>query len=130
MIRSLTFWLCLAAIAGASCDKNEPRTCPVEGAVTLDQQPMSAGKIYFQEPGKPSTVLPIQNGAFKGEITQGSYRVEIRAFRPSVAPPGRDPSQWSGESNYLPSRFNIESTLTAEITQTGINRLAFAVESK
>jgi hypothetical protein len=109
----------------------------VSGTVTLDGNPMPEGEILFAGPGEVPQVLDIKNGSFEGQVTVGTKRVEIRAYRQvqAVAAGGmykgeEVPGGGSSKENYLPARFNSESELTAEVTASGPNKFSFPVTSK
>ena len=88
----------------------------VSGEVTFGGQPVRDGQIRFlPKPGTnaPVTIEPITEGRYStatsSGVPVGSYRVEIRAYDPSVpAPsgPGMPPRR-----QLLPTKYNTQSTL-------------------
>ena len=62
----------------------------------------------------------------------GKYRVEIGASRKSGRKVPHPISQQPIDEleQFLPERYNLQSTLTAEVTAAGPNRFEFALESK
>jgi hypothetical protein len=127
----LKFTLGISLLAGltlAGCGKGGPTRCQVTGSVTLDGQPVDGGEVLFIPSGGGGTpdACPIVNGAFKGEVSPGSKRVEINATKDTgeVAPDGLPDYQ-----NYIPKQYNVESTLTAEIKEGDSTPMNFALES-
>jgi hypothetical protein len=135
MLRRLLCFAPLAALLGmaAGCGSDVEKTYPVSGTVTLDGEPLADGEIYFVTPATGQIdILSIENGKFAGEAKAGSRRVEIRAYRVIEAQaadmPGYDPGE--SKENYLPAKYNDESTLNAEISADSPNdNLTFELES-
>ena len=80
---------------------------------------------------------PVQNGSFKGPVKPGKKRVEIRAYRDAKSQAagdmykGQEMPGGAGKENYLPGRFNTESTMSAEVSdKTGLTPNVFEVQSK
>ncbi len=130
-------WLVLAALATiAGCGGSERSA--VSGKVLLDSQPVEEGTISFVPTGK-STGQPvwgkIQSGSYaipaKEGPSNGAYRVEIRWPRKTGKKlPALAPFPESDEHvEAIPTRFNSESELTAEI-KPGNNLLDFELKSK
>jgi len=102
---------------------------PVFGAVTFDGSPMPDGYITFtpEGGGKPEAA-PIAAGKFELGLKPGPHRVEIEA------------SHFVGEKNpimglqpreqYVPARYNTETTLRSEVSTDGENAFAFDLTSK
>lgn len=106
-------------------------TLPVSGTVTFDGVAVGRGEISFvPTDGTAVAGGVIENGQFAFEAKPGSKRVEIRASRP--LPPERqsNPEMGTLYEDYLPARFNRESTLAAEVTAEGERVYAFALTSK
>ncbi|HQX49997.1 MAG TPA: hypothetical protein PLR25_08820 [Planctomycetaceae bacterium] len=104
--------------------------CIVSGTVNLDGAAIPEGEITFTSPGMGGAAIPIKDGKFEGQAAVGEKRVEIRAYRDG------EPVMMDGKpgpavrENYIPGRFNTESTLTAKVGATGAKDLKFDVESK
>ena len=105
----------------------------VAGSVQFDGKPMSEaeGEISFSIVGQAPVILPIKNGKFEGKGPVGDARVEVRAWRKGEpvmmdGKPVGDPVR----ENYIPAKFNTESTMTAKIGASGAKDLKFEVESK
>lgn len=131
IIRSITLVTgCVLCLCG--CVESGPRYYSVSGSVTLDGAPLPEGNILFtptdtslqQEPGT------IKDGKYTLKALEGSKRVEISA---SKIIPGSRTRGAGGEpvpEEYLPSRYNMQSTLTAEVKKSGENVFSFQLESK
>jgi len=132
------FCLVVLCFAPCGCQPSSPHkeeTYPVSGTVTLDGEPLAEGDIHFITKETASLdVLPIQGGRFEGQAKAGKRRVEIKAYRTEK------PAETSGQPtmpgadqptrvNYIPARYNTESTLTADVTETGPNQFTFELES-
>lgn len=139
-IRSL-YWLvpalaCLMILAG--CGKDSRRR-GIDGTVTLDGAPLALGYISFRpklgSPG-PTAGAEIIDGKYsiapQGGTFVGKFRVEITASRPSG---NKVPDRFTGKLvegyvQYLPTRYNDQSKLTAEVQAEGKNQFEFTLESK
>ncbi len=122
--------MCVLLI-GCGPSKKAREMQAVSGSVTLDGQPLSEGEIYFKTTAKGEIdVLPIENGQFQGEVGVGSRRVEIYAYHEKevVPMPGEPPEKT--RENYIPAAYNLQSTLTAEISPDSSVPLKFEISSK
>jgi len=120
--------LLLLAVAGG-CGPGGPKTYPVSGTVTFDGEVVADGYIVFT--GKSSTVPPatatIADGKYSLLATADTHRVEIQASR--FIGPENPIMGLRAKAQYVPERYNIESTLSAEVTPTGENRFPFELTS-
>lgn len=122
-----TCWLVvLGGVAGCS---NEPPTYPVKGTVTWQGQPLPDGHVVFKPDGQ--NIRPdadkITNGEFAFRATQGAKRVEIWANREK---PGQEKNKVMGlreKEQYIPKRYNSETTLKIEVKTTGENQYEFVL---
>jgi hypothetical protein len=116
----------------AGCGPSGPKTYPVSGTVTFDGQPLPTGFITFTptegdigpDSGK------VVEGKFEFRAQAGKKLVEINANRPQ---PGAkvEPSMGAVPfEQYIPEAYNINTTLTAEVTSGGENRFTFDLKSK
>jgi hypothetical protein len=110
-------------LAGCS-DPNGPVT--VSGQVTLDGQPIPTGSIRLiptEGTKGPVNGATIKDGAYevvaRDGVRPGTYRVEIRATRPTGAP---KPDHARGLEmfgdpieQYLPARYNEQSDMTLQV---------------
>lgn len=112
----------------------------IEGAVTFDGKPVRKGQIKFIP--TPAGVGPTAGAvitagryAVSAErgLMPGKYRVEITALRPAtekakaINPVTGAMETTSAMEAYIPSRYNVDSELTAEVTAGGANKADFAL---
>jgi hypothetical protein len=116
----------LSAIIG--CDAGNGKVL-VSGVVTFDGSPMPDGYITFTpEGGGTPEAAPIAAGSYQVAVKPGPHRVEVEA------------SRFVGEKNpimglqpreqYVPARYNSETSLRSEVTPTGENVFSFDLTSK
>lgn len=135
--RSMLSVLCLAMLAagcGGGAAGDAPETYPVTGKVTMDGQPVPEGSMIFEDPaGKDRSFgAMIKDGEFSTEMTPGKKKVQITATRQSKdktepGPAGGDPVP--ATEQYIPAKYNEQTTLEAEITADGPNELKFELTS-
>jgi hypothetical protein len=120
----------LAIILLAAGCSGGPRKYPVSGTVTLDGKSLEEGDVYFMplDPNIAAEAGHIQAGQFRFEAREGTMRVEIRASR--EMPGKRSPMGNIRKEEYIPSRYNRESTLEAEVRSSGENVYTFDLTSK
>jgi hypothetical protein len=125
-------WLGLLAIgvmlAGCQRQRTFAPTYAVRGSVTLDDKPLAEGAIAFISPESGDLqAVPIKDGHYEGQARAGARRVEIRAYRPRPGPkkPLEPPPH-----NYIPSRYNSETTFSADVTAEGPNVFDFDLRSQ
>jgi hypothetical protein len=111
----------------------------LEGVVTFDGKPLEKGQITFvPQAGTsgPTAGAEIIDGKFSipaaGGPFAGKFRVEITASRPGGQ---KVPDRFTGKlvdayEQFIPSKYNAESQLEAEIKADGPNRLEFALKLK
>jgi hypothetical protein len=136
---------CLLAIAGsfsvllAGCGGQGPLRLPLQGAVTLDGQPLPDGTISFLPVSTENGVAAggaIAAGRYLisagGGPTPGEYRVEILRMEPTGEK--QPDSLGDGETdvlrNAIPARYNETSELRATVTAEGPNRFDFHLSKK
>jgi hypothetical protein len=124
----------LAVLAGCGGGNSGLQKVIVSGTVTLDGSPIADGNVRFYPiEGTKGAVSggPIHDGVYaahgKGGVPVGRHRVEIQAYRPAKGQPAS--SEGASIEQYLPPRFNENSTLTAEVT-TETEKLDFALSSQ
>lgn len=145
-------WLQAARVLGLGCcvvmcGCNHDGRQSLEGTVTLDGQPLPTGDItFFPVPGTPGPTAggKIVEGRFsisaEGGTMAGTFRVQITARRKTgkqVFDPTAqmmDPNAKNGMidqyEQYLPSRYNQQSELTADVIQGGKNVFDFPLRLK
>jgi len=129
------FWVsCVvsALVFLGGCAPSGPKQTKVSGTVTLDGKPLDDGQVVLAHAaGHPPDVFSVKDGKFEGPAKQGKVRVEIRAFRPPApSPTPLQEESKPGPENYLPPRFNTGTSLTAEVTASGLNPSQFEVQSR
>lgn len=112
------------------CSPKPEPPVEVSGKVTLDEQPLAEGEIYFITPGMPPEVLPIKGGSFAGKATVGQRRVEVYAYREGKLPPTATMQSAPSRENFIPERYNSTSVLKEEVKKTGPNQFQFSLKSK
>ncbi len=115
-------------LAGCQRQRTFAPTYAVRGSVTLDKKPLAEGKIAFISPESGDLQdLSIKDGKYQGQVRAGTRRVEIRAYRPRQGPkkPLEPPPH-----NYLPERYNAETTLSANVSAEGPNTFDFDLGSR
>ena len=122
-------WLLLVALLG--CGSNDGRLA-VDGSITLDGKPLSAGVISFRPvlADKATTAgSGIEEGRYRipaaGGLMPGEYKVVVQAFEET----GRmvDDPQFGQTPETVPVKFNEVETLRATVTADGPNRFDFAL---
>src|SRR5262249_35475108 len=121
-------WLVVIGSGLYGCGPSEPAPVPGSGGVRLGGAPLPSGEIYFV--GRDGSVPEggaINEGKYSLKARPGSKRVEIRAFRRVEPPPPKkiDPMQ-----NYIPDKYNADTTLSAEVTVAGPNYFEYDLQSK
>jgi hypothetical protein len=118
----------------------------ISGNVTLDGKALASGTIQFTPSGGDKSGVtvaggsPITNGRYSIErekgLVPGTYKVAVNAAGASPdaaagkpAEPGR-PTRTSRPTELIPSKYNGETKLTAEVKKGGPNNFEFALESK
>ncbi|NIL98454.1 MAG: hypothetical protein GTO62_15330, partial [Planctomycetales bacterium] len=71
--------------------------------------------------------LPIFNGQYSGDVEVGERRVEIASIKVETQDHGGMTSRV--ETNVIPAKYNTNSTLTANVSQTGPNEFDFELTS-
>ena len=110
----------------------------LEGTVTLDGAPLAEGQITFvPQPGTkgPTAGGPISEGYFSiphdGGTFTGTFLVKITATRKT----GKQVMNYALNEmideieQFLPLRYNRQSELTREVTDSGPNQFEFALKS-
>lgn len=135
-IRFATAMLVAALVSG--CGGAGGRQA-IEGTVTLDGVPLEKGQITFVPQGDtkgPTAGAEIVGGKFTiaaaGGPFAGKFRVEITASRPGgMKVPDRMTGKLvDGYEQFIPTRYNAESQLSADVKAGVENRFEFAVNLK
>jgi hypothetical protein len=126
--------LIVLGLACIGCGASTPEQAVVHGRVTYRGKPIDQGKIVFH-PIAPMKARPAGADIINGSYTikengpvLGKHRVEIHAYRKT----GRKVPDLMGDVSVpnrplvdetvslLPASFNVESTLTADITTSDV----------
>jgi hypothetical protein len=124
----ITLLCCFALLTG--CARTGPRTYKVVGKVTLDGQPLPDGNIQFLPDDRALSIDggSIEDGEFEFRAKPGQKKVSIRAARPDpkLKAVNGDPIP----VDYIPDRYNLKTTLTADVQASDDNRFEFQLTSK
>lgn len=134
MKRSAFLLLLVGLLVLGGCTSRARKTVAVMGTVNLDGKPLRDGLITLDgQDGIPPAVEMIKNGSFTAQITPGQKRVEIVSWKKNPNPPKViDPiiAPVDPNINVLPERYNTNTELTADISESGPNQLKFDLKSK
>lgn len=119
-----------ALIAFFGCGPAAPKVAKVSGTVKFEGAPLPKGEIMFSPAtGAAPAMAAITDGKYQLEAQAGRNRVEIRATRQSKAAPkntGGPGSENAGrDENYIPDRYNDNTSLSAEVSASGSNSFDF-----
>ena len=131
--------LCSAGCGGGSADGLDRKA--VHGRVTLDGAPLAKGMISFDPAEGPPGAVPaggvIVDGSYAIDPamgpTPGKYRVSIRSAGPDepvADAPGPTPKPKKPAADPIPKKYNVDSTLTAEVQPTGATTADFELTTK
>ena len=103
---------------------------PVTGTVTLDGQPLASAEVTFQpQDGRPSTGLTDQQGRYELVYSRDSKGAMIGSHTVRITTPTvDDDGNPLPDASPLPAKYNIESTLTAQVA-AGSNTIDFPLTS-
>lgn len=131
----------IVVIPGCQTGDELPRHA-VSGRVQLDGKPLESGSIQFlpiegSSPGGVSVSggTLINQGAYtigraKG-LTPGKYKVSITSAAGGTAPAEETPGPaLPPPKELIPAKYNVGSTLKAEVTATGPNTFDFDLSSR
>lgn len=114
--------LILILIPATGCGGDGLEKVIVSGKVTYDGREVDNGEILFYpiaDTKGPVSGGPIHDGWYKttgkGGVPVGRHRVQIRAFKANPEYKQDDPTSYAGRIQYLPDKFNKNSTLQVEI---------------
>jgi hypothetical protein len=109
---------------------NNDGLVPVSGTVSWNGEPIEKGMINFfpTDASKRPHGEKIVDGKFAFRASPGEKRVEIFADRPVGKP---DPvMNLQRYEQFIPTRYNEETELTASVASSGENSFDFALEQK
>jgi hypothetical protein len=99
---------------------------PVTGTITLDGQPLASAEVIFQpQDGRPSTGLTDGQGRYELVFSRDSKGALIGSHTVRITVPTvDDDGNPLPDARPLPVKYNVESTLTAQVT-AGSNLIDF-----
>ena len=126
-------WIFACVLAGlfvaiSGCGQGDGLSrCVVSGSVSFDGKPVPNGTIRFVPANGPQAATTITDGKYeiakKGGVPIGQSKVFISAYSQTGGNQDGDlVSQGGGRASngadqqYIPKRYNIDSTLTADIS--------------
>jgi hypothetical protein len=116
------------AVALAGCARDP--SVAVVGTVVFDGQPLDQGEIIFVSPdgSVTPTAGPIAGGRYQVRALPGAKKVMINASRLSqtVDPNTREHQEYS----FIPTAYNIQTRLTADIKPGDPNEVNFELKSR
>ncbi|MCA9267266.1 MAG: hypothetical protein KDA41_02290 [Planctomycetales bacterium] len=116
-------WLALLLSVAAGCGKSGPPVYRVTGEVTWDGAPLGEGDILFESGDALPAYGKIRDGAFEFESTAGAKRVVIQATKEADTV---DPAMGARPRiSFIPPRYNANTTLSAEVQESGDNHFRF-----
>ncbi len=122
----MRFVVSIVFLAIIGCSRG-PLMVPVVGTITYDGKPVEEGEILFQ----PSDTAiapdagPIKGGDFSFLAKIGERKVQIRGIR-TVRMTDMGPMK----EEYIPSKYNSKTTLTATVSADSPNKYSFDLLSK
>ncbi|UUO07164.1 hypothetical protein M4951_02360 [Blastopirellula sp. J2-11] len=125
---------CLVAAGCLSRSSSEAAKYPVSGSVQWKGEPLEVGTIFFvpKTATGNGTTLDIAGGEFVSsgvaqQLIPGEYRIEITsAKKTGKVIPGPGPNGQVEEIiQVISTRYNANSTLTAQVSDTAENRYQF-----
>ena len=128
--RFLGMILGCALLAALGCQEKPPPTFAVSGNVTFKGHPLPDGEIVFVgDDGKASDPAPVKQGKYTAQVTAGSKKVRIRAARIKEGG-AKDAMGAAVPEDYLPAKYNTETTLSADVVAGAANVIDFPLEEK
>ncbi len=135
-ILTLTAFACIFLTSGCGSDGG-PSGQPVAGKVSLDGKPIENGKIVLSHvDGRSAASGEIRNGEFRLSSSAGAipgkYRVSIHSEKKTgktIPHPDVYGSKIEEVVEAVPTDFNVNTKLEAEIKADGDNALEFALKS-
>ncbi|QDU61056.1 hypothetical protein Pan216_19090 [Planctomycetes bacterium Pan216] len=108
------------------CGGGGAATVPVAGKVTFGEAPIEKGQINFYPTDRDASgeVLEVVGGKFSGTVSKGPKRVSILGFSETGPEFEGKPSL----EQFLPTRYNQETELTAEIPEQGDREMVFSLK--
>ena len=140
---TVAVFLLLAVCGGCGSGSPGPRAA-VHGEVTLDGKPLKAGVVFFHCGEGDQLVVAqafVENGKYEIDAEKGPVVGLARVqFQPKPIPEAEFEAALEAASRKrrkpklvvveVPEHYRTESTLTAEVTESGDNRFDFELTSR
>jgi hypothetical protein len=134
--RGWVFMLLGLAVLSTSCS-NELKKYSVSGTATFEGKPIERGEITFAPAGgagRPDSAL-FSNGEYQIRVTQGKKVVRISAWSTDPAlvgppPPDMPKGGINPDREYIPDRYNENSTLEIEVLPRNGQTFDFTLSKK
>lgn len=127
-MRGVAGW-CLVLLVACGCGSAGPKLYDVSGTVTWEGQPLKDGDIQFT-PADESLVpasAKIVDGKYALQAPAGAHKVEVRAVRAGKFDPVMNAAT---PVQYIPARYNDQTTLTADVKADGPNQINFPLTAR
>ncbi|MFY7951648.1 MAG: hypothetical protein ACOVT5_03990 [Armatimonadaceae bacterium] len=133
-MRACGVWVAAAAVLMAcGCGGGSgPKGVPVNGTVSLNGKPLPEGEVLFEPAdgkGAPDQAL-VKEGKFSGSVTPGAKKVRITSWREGKRPADAAMGGGAMLEQYLPKKYNTETTLTATVEAGGGQLPAFDLKER
>jgi len=154
MNRPLLFLLVPILATAVGCQGGERQVyANVKGKVNFNGKPIEKGQITFSVPGRPPTVMDIDNGDFSGQAVVGENKIMVSAKRKGSAAPlpkhaqnqikgyreikfKDDPSKSGGPTSeydpsmvdYIPPEWGAQSTQVRVVEAGAANNFEFSIK--
>ncbi len=133
-MRACGVWVAAAAVLMAcGCGGGSgPKGVPVNGTVSLNGKPLPEGEVLFEPAdgkGAPEQAL-VKEGKFSGSVTPGAKKVRITSWREGKRPADAAMGGGAMLEQYLPKKYNTETTLTATVEAGGGQLPAFDLKER
>lgn len=124
--------IAIGALLLSACGSSEDKKYPVNGTVSVDGKPLADGSVKFVSEGDFDS-LEVKDGKFSGEVREGEHKVEIYGYREaesSAASEMYGADAEASKENFLPDKFNTNSTTNETVSADGSNDFKFEVSAK
>ena len=126
VMRCAKVGLILLVVSLAGCGGSEQQVAPVQGRVTLDEQPLPDASVVFQVPGMaPSGGYTDKNGDYELIYKRGVKGAPIGMNQVTIL----ENTQRTHGPQRVPARYNQQSELEREV-KPGDNEINFDLTSK
>lgn len=133
-MRNLVFAMSAVLFVCGGCGDVEPVGNSVSGTVTFQGKPLDQGSIEFAPAASQDTMTgaPITNGQYsvsaENGLKPGPYQVRITSSTGGQASTDAMPGEVTEvPKQRIPSQFNSQTTLKADVTESGENRFDFDI---